>query len=289
MADDYIKAQDWLMRLAYLIEALHQPEFPKRMLESVRSVADFDSSVIMAYRIGARPKILYDEIAEEYRNVFYNRYVQQDAFLLSPIYQKFRAGETGFFHFKEIVSDDFFDSEYYHKYYGHSGLIDQIFYLKPLHNGVAIVESLARTKKFHAYTKPETHILKLFEPIFNSLIAKNWEYLENEKLSFSDYLHRGLKNFGSSVLTRQEKRVVNCILAGGSSKSIAREMNISPETERSYRKIIYQKLNVSSHSQLHHLFFLALDFAKRAEEQDPLELLKQSANQRPPAKEISTA
>ncbi len=288
MTGNHIKEQDWLMKLAYLIEALHQPEFPKLMLELVRSIADFDSSVIMAYGIGARPKILYDEIAEEYRNVFYNRYVQQDAFLLSPIYQKFQAGKQGFFHFKEIVPADFFDSEYYHKYYGHSGLIDQIFYLNPLRNGVAIVGSLARTKKFNAYTKPETHTLKFFEPTFISLIAKNWEYMENETFSFPDYLHRALKNFGSSVLTRQEKRVVNYILAGGSSKSIARAMNISPETERSYRKIIYRKLNVSSHSQLHHLFFLALDFAKRAEERDPLELLKQSANQRIPAKESPT-
>lgn len=269
------------MKLPCLIKALNQPQFSKLMLGLIKSVADFDSSVIMAYGIDSRPRILYESIAEKYRNAFYNKYLQEGAFSLSPLYQKFCDGEQGFFHFKEVVPDNFYNSEYYHKYYSHSGLVDQVFYLHRLSNGVAIVESLARTKKFNDYTELETNDLRLFEPILTSLIEKHWEYLENEKRTFSDYLHRAFKNFGSSVLTGQEKRTVDYILMGGNSKSIAKKMNLSPETERSYRKLIYQKLNIHSHSQLHRLFFLSLNFAKHAGEQDPLKLLKQSENMGP--------
>lgn len=278
MNSNHADTQNWLLKLPCLINALNQPQFPKLMLELVQSVADFDSSVMMVYNTNSRPKILYESIAEKYRNAFYDRYLHKGAFSLSPLYQKFRCGEQGFFHFKEIVSDNFYNSEYYHKYYSHSGIIDQVFYLQCLDNGVAIVESLARTEKFNGYTELETNDLQLFEPVFASLIKKNWGYLENENRIFSDHLHQAFKNFGTSILTRQEKRIVNCILMGDSSKSAARKMNISVETERSYRKIIYQKLNIHSHSQLHRLFFFSLDCAKRACDQDPLELLQQAEN-----------
>lgn len=277
-ANNHTNTQDWLFRLPYLIDMLNQPQFPKLMLEFVKSVADFDSSVIMVYDTNSRPRILYESIAEEYRHAFYDKYLQEDAFSLSPLYQKFRRKEQGFFHFKEVMPDNFYNSEYYRKYYRHSGLIDQVFYLQYLGDGVAIVESLARTEKFNGYTELETNDLQLFEPVIASLVKKNWGYQENEKRSFLDYIHRALENFGSSILTRQEKRVVNYILMGDSSKSIARKMNLSVETERSYRKIIYQKLNIHSHSQLHRLFFLSLDYASCIEDQDPLEALKKSEN-----------
>ena len=281
MNSNHANAQNWLSKLPCLINALNQPQFPELMLELVKSVADFDSSVIMVYSANSpRPQILYESIAEEYRSAFYNKYLQEGAFSLSPLYQKFCRGEQGFFHFKKVVPDNFCNSEYYHKYYSHSGLIDQVFYLQCLDDGVAIVESLARTEKFNDYTELETKDLQLFEPILAALIKKNWEYLENEKHTFSDYLHQAFKNFGNSILTKQEKRIVDFILMGDSSKSVARKINISVETERSYRKAIYQKLNVHSHSQLHHLFFSSLDRAEQAGGQDPLELLKQSGSGR---------
>ena len=40
---------DWQHKLAGLIEALNRQDFPALFLKAMRSVADFDSSVIMAY------------------------------------------------------------------------------------------------------------------------------------------------------------------------------------------------------------------------------------------------
>jgi len=275
MADRHMETRSWHAELAALIGALYQSEFPKLYLEAVRTVADFDSSIIMVYGAGPRPEILHDELAEEYRFAFYDRYMK-GAFLLSPLYQTFRSEKQGFFHVKNIIPDGFFESEYYRKYYGHSGLVDQSFYLKRFENGVAIVASLGRTKKMNVYSRSDIEALTLFEPVLLSLIAKNWESLGRKRLSFSDYLHRAFETFGVSVLTKREKQVVNFILKGSSSKSVAREMKISTETERSYRKNIYRKLDVNSHAELYYLFFLSLDFADRAEDQDPLELLRRS-------------
>lgn len=259
-----------------MIGALGQPEFPGLYLKAIRSIADLDSAVIMGYGMGSRPEILHDELADRYRGVFYDRYMK-GAFLLSPLYRVFRSGRQGFFHVAEVAPDGFFQSRYYYEYYGHSGLVDQVFYLKRFDNGIGIVASLGRTRKMSAYDQPSIEAFGWVEPVVISLMARNWAQLDAANPSFSDYLHQAFETFGTSILSKREKEVVNLILQGASSKSVAREMRISPETERSYRKSIYRKLDVNSHSELYYLFFRSLDFADRAQGRDPLEMLRQAA------------
>ena len=267
---------DWQHKLAGLIEGLNRPEFPALFLKSMRSVADFDSSVIMAYGVGPRPEILHDELSREFRDAFYERYLLQAAFLLSPLYQTFRAGKQGFFHVNTLAPDGFFESRYYKAYYRYSGLLDQVFYLSRLPNGLAIIVSMARTKKFNDFDPSVIGAFKSVEPTALALLTKNWEHLGCEEPSFTDYLYTAFQQFGNSELTKREKDVVDHILRGCSSKSAATIIGITPETERSYRKIVYRKLNVSSHAELYNLFFRALEFADSAGERDPLELLRES-------------
>ena len=236
-------------KLAGLIEALNRQEFPALFLKAMRSVADFDSSVIMAYGLGPRPEILHDELSREFRDAFYERYLLQAAFLLSPLYQTFRAGKQGFFHVNTLAPDGFFESRYYKAYYRYSGLLDQVFFLARLPNGLAIVVSMARTRKFNDFDPSVIGAFKSAEPIALALLSKNWEHLGSEEPSFIDYLYTAFQQFGTSELTRREKDVVDHILRGCSSKSAATIIGISPETERSYRKIVYRKLNVSSHAE----------------------------------------
>ncbi len=269
------EAEGWCATLADMIGALGKPEFPELYLKAIRSIADLDSAVIMGYGMGSRPEILREELADKYRGVFYDRYMK-GAFLLSPLYQVFRSGRQGFFHVGEVAPDGFFESRYYEEYYGHSGLVDQVFYLKRFDNGIAIVASLGRTRKMSAYDRPSIEALRWIEPVALSLMARNWEHLDAANPSFSDYLHRAFETFGTSALSKREKEVVNGILQGASSKAVAREMRISPQTERSYRKNIYRKLAVNSHSELYYLFFRCLDFADQAEGRDPLEMLRRT-------------
>ena len=266
----------WQHKLAGLIEALNRQEFPALFLKTMRSVADFDSSVIMAYGVGPRPEILHDELSREFRDAFYERYLSQAAFVLSPLYQTFRAGKQGFFHVNTLAPDGFFESRYYKAYYRYSGLLDQVFYLSRLRNDLAVVVSMARTRKFNDFDRSVIGDFKSIEPIALSLLSKHWEHLGSEEPSFTDYLYTAFQQFGNSELTRREKDVVDHILRGCSSKSAASIIGITPETERSYRKIVYRKLNVGSHAELYNLFFRALEFADSAGQRDPLELLRES-------------
>ncbi len=61
-------------------------------------------------------------------------------------------------------------------------------------------------------------------------------------------------SFGREVLTAREQEIVRLLLAGHSTKSAARELDISDGTVKVHRKHIYQRLDVSSQSQLFQLF-----------------------------------
>ena len=259
----------WQSKLPGLVEAIHREEFPQLCLEAIKTISDFDSAVIMAYGIGPRPKILFDYLSDHYRDAFYQRYLK-GAFLLSPLYQAYKDNAQGFYPIKDVAPEGFFESDYYKKYYCYSGLIDQVFYLKQFGDGVAIMVSIARTKKLTPYSDDEIYKLKEIEPILLSLLSKQWEMLATDTYSFSDYLNKAFENFACSVLSKREKDAVNCMLRGSSSKSAAKQMGISTETERSYRKSIYNKLNVSSHSEIYNLFFQALEFADNSVNTDPL-------------------
>ncbi len=60
------------------------------------------------------------------------------------------------------------------------------------------------------------------------------------------------------------------MLRGHSSKSAARRLDISPDTERVHRRNIYDKLGVSSQAELCSLFFEALSETPDAAQADPL-------------------
>jgi DNA-binding CsgD family transcriptional regulator len=72
------------------------------------------------------------------------------------------------------------------------------------------------------------------------------------------HLQQVLEKFGSSLLTPREREVVRLILKGYPSKSVARTLSISTQTEQVHRKNIYHKLGISSHSELFTLFFDAI-------------------------------
>nr|WP_233710338.1 helix-turn-helix transcriptional regulator [Aestuariicella albida] len=75
-------------------------------------------------------------------------------------------------------------------------------------------------------------------------------------------LQERLKAFGASLLTEREQEVVAQILKGKSSKLSARELKITPDTERSHRKRIYSKLGVTSQAELFSLVLNHLVYAE---------------------------
>ncbi len=257
------------------LAALGKEEFGARLLAFLRVAVDFDSAIIMAYPEDAKLVVLTNELSAGDRAVFDGAY-PNGLYLLSPLYAQARSGRRGCFHIDEIAPEGFTDSEFFELYYSSNGSIDQMAYFCETGQGTPLVISLERTEALPVFSKQEREALVDLAPLVGELVRQQrWpdgDVEPSPPLDMHAHMEQVLDLFGSSTLTPREREVVRLILKGYPSKSVARELDISTQTEQVHRKNIYQKLGISSHSELFTLFFEAI--AQPAGSTDPLLTLR---------------
>lgn len=264
--------RDQTSQLTETIAALGTATFGAQLLAFVRALVAFDSAVLMAYPGDSKLLVLEDQLAAGDRAPFDGPY-RNGLYLLSPLYLASRAGRRGCFHIDEIAPRGFTDSEFYQLYYSTNGSIDQVAYLCESTRGTPVAISIERTEQLPPFGRRERRILADAAELVAQLVRQQrWPagLVDNTAapLDMHAHLENVLSLFGSSTLTPREREVVRLILRGYPSKSVARELNISTQTEQVHRKNIYQKLGISSHSELFTLFFDAI--ASPAAGTDPL-------------------
>ncbi len=252
--------------LPELIDALGSKDFSPALLEFIRTAANFDSAVIMAYPKTSALKVVYNALHEGDQPGFGGSY-RDRLWLLSPLYLSARAGVRGFFHILDIAPDNFKKSEYYKLYYQSNGVKDHTGFLVESGDGSPVAISLERTPALRAFSQGDKRRLQEIADTVAALARKQWpsglSTQENATVEPVDsdlhrHVERLLQQFGSSVLTPRERDVVQLVLKGYPSKAAAQKLGISNQTEQVHRKNIYQKLGLSSHGELFSLFFDAL-------------------------------
>ena len=110
--------------------------------------------------------------------------------------------------------------------------------------GACIIISVLLANDLHNRSKRNYTPKK--QPFPSTLILKDYSSTLSPSSSIqnNDFL---------SVLTPQETVLVELILRGYTGVSIAKLMNISVETQKSYRKSAYNKLAIHSKEELFHL------------------------------------
>ncbi len=253
------------------LAALGSEAFGSCLLAFLRAAVEFDSALIMAYPDDAKLVLLTNELSAGDRAVFDGAY-PNGLYLLSPLYLQSRSGRRGCFHIDDIAPEGFTDSEFFELYYSSNGSIDQIAYFCDSGHNTPLVISLERTEALPVFSAAERETLIELAPLVSELMRQQrWPVDSLEPapaLDMHAHMEKVLALFGSSTLTPREREVVRLILKGYPSKSVARELNISTQTEQVHRKNIYQKLGISSHSELFTLFFQAI--AQPAGSTDPL-------------------
>ena len=258
--------------LTETIASLGTAAFGSRLLAFIRSIVTFDSAVLMAYPGDSKLLVLEDQLSAGDRGPFDGPY-RNGLYLLSPLYLASREGRRGCFHIDEIAPRGFTESEFYQLYYSTNGSIDQVAYLCESAQGTPIAISIERTNQLPPFRRRERNALaEALELVAELVRQQRWPAglvdTNAPPLDMHAHLENVLSLFGSSTLTPREREVVRLILRGYPSKSVARELNISTQTEQVHRKNIYQKLGISSHSELFTLFFDAI--ASPAAGTDPL-------------------
>ena len=252
--------------LPELIDALGSKDFSPALLEYIRTAANFDSAVIMAYPKTSALQVIYNALHEGDQFGFDGNY-RDGLWLLSPLYLSARAGVRGFFHILDIAPDNFKNSEYYKLYYQSNGVKDHTGFLVESGDGSPIAISLERTPTLRAFSQRDKRKLQEIADTVAALVRKQWPSglssknnasLELAESNLHGHVEKLLQQFGSSFLTPREREVVQLVLKGYPSKIAAQKLGISSQTEQVHRKNIYQKLGLSSHGELFSLFFDAL-------------------------------
>ena len=151
--------------------------------------------------------------------------------------------------------DRFNLTEYHHLYYRNIELLDEMAIFIDLEDGRFLFFSLSRRALEQRFRRRELETILCNQPLLASLCRQHFgsssysqenlsERVEEQRLEYA------LERFGEPSLTPREHEVAVRILKGHSSKSLAREIDISPETVKIHRRNIYRKLVISSQSEL---------------------------------------
>lgn len=249
--------------LAALLRRVGSDAFAAELVGLLRTLLPIEDASIILYPAGGLPLVEYCEVPEETGASTLDRFVQ-GMFLLDPYYVAGRGGQQGFFRLVELAPAGFRDSEYYRNWYRNCGYHDECGYIIALADAGFVNIALGRIQPRQRFSRSQVATLQAVTPVVAQLCQQHWAGNANRVIGedLREQLHLALSDFGSSLLTERESQVINLVLHGHSTKTIADRLGISVETVKLHRKHAYAKLEVSSQAELFYLFLDSLMSAR---------------------------
>ncbi|MFK7830122.1 MAG: response regulator transcription factor [Congregibacter sp.] len=242
---------------ARCLPALRSPSFGAELIAGLRKLVPVDDATVLFYARGDLPTLFYQDSSEARRADTMERFLA-GAFILDPYYTAAQDQQRfGLFRLKELAPEDFRDSEYYKTWYANCGFSDECGYLIEVGRDAFVNVALGRTER-RAFSATQVKILRSLRPAIDALCQQHWSADSGSGEGLRRQLHLALDDFGSSLLTERETQVINLVLHGHSTKTVAIKLGISVETVKLHRKHAYAKLEVSSQAELFYLFLDSL-------------------------------
>ncbi len=253
---------DYSDKLATILNAGKQGRFCEDLVALIHALAPLSDATVVYYARGEMPEIEYFRPrADGGSNLDLYR---RGAFLLDPFYQ---AGANqqrfGCFRMRHLAPAGFRDSEYFRTFYRLTEYRDECGYVIDLGEDAFAHVSLGRAGDAPQFTRSEFDRLQAITPVVSALCRQHWPGSDRDRKSSESPdlrapLQAALDSFGHSLLTAREAQVVNLILRGHSTRTVAELLSISAETVKLHRKHAYSKLDISSQAELFHLFLDSL-------------------------------
>ncbi|ESY17120.1 MULTISPECIES: LuxR C-terminal-related transcriptional regulator [unclassified Mesorhizobium] len=251
---------DEYSRLAALVAATRETSgdlFGKAMVGWLSQHVGFDHCVIFGYRGASRPPLLFETFSPAESHVFVTLY-QEGPYLLDPFHHAAVERKEGFWRMRELAPDRFYASEYFRTYYSQTRLAEEVGFFVPLPGKDALVLSLMRLHASGPFGTADARLLRDMAPAVINFARLRWPALSAEE---QDEAEQGetiaaVNEFDrahiweSLSLTPREKHVVDLVLQGHSTESIARAMRIVPGTVKVHRRNIHRKLGIKSQAGL---------------------------------------
>jgi DNA-binding CsgD family transcriptional regulator len=268
--------------LADLVPAVSSEAFAPRLVNLLRSVMAIDDATILLYPGTDLPQIVHSEVPEDTGASTLHVFLR-GAFLLDPYSLAAGEGRFGVFRLKELAPSGFRDGEYYKTWYRNCGYQDEAGYLLPLPAGGFVNIALGKTGARTRFTRRDMDTLEAIRPAVEALCQQHWggSHAAAADSGLREQLNSALAAFGSSLLTEREAQVINLVLHGHSTKTLADKLSISVETVKLHRKHAYAKLEVRSQAELFYLFLDSLMSARDYAGGDTLEPYMRRPDSRP--------
>ena len=258
--------------LARLIPSVGATSFPELLVDMLQHLVAFDDATIVVYPGTDLPVIDYYREPEDGSRSALDGFVK-GAFLLDPFYLAAADDRLfGVFCQRDLTPGNFCDGEYYKSWYRNTGYQDECGFLIPLEGQGFLNIALGKTAENTVFESQEVDVFREIFPTVEVLCQQHWERSHHNPApgNLRAKLHSALDNFGSSLLTEREAQVINLVLHGHSTKSLAEKLSISVETIKLHRKHTYAKLEITSQAELFYLFLDSLMSAANYEGGDTL-------------------
>jgi DNA-binding CsgD family transcriptional regulator len=234
--------------LARVFSTVGQDGFWRALVDTLRLLVPLDNALVAVIRPGRVPRLLVDFDArgggdehEELADYCAGMY------LLDPFYLAVCAGITDGLHSLDSVApDQFQQSEYYLSYFRSVVGGDELQFMINV-DGAVLGLSLGRSTRFSL--EEQGRLLCVRDWVLAAM-RRHLQLLPPEgPVADAGDLATLLDRFDARLSVR-EIETARLILQGFSSKAIAQQMGISPETVKVHRRNLYHKLNVNGHGEL---------------------------------------
>jgi DNA-binding CsgD family transcriptional regulator len=264
-----LSRSDEYSQLATLVAATRETSgdlFGKALVDWLRLHVGFDHCVVFGYRGASRPPLLFETFSPAESHVFVALY-QEGPYLLDPFHHAAVERKEGFWRMRELAPDRFYASEYFRSYYSQTRLAEEVGFFVPLPGKDALVLSLMRLRASGPFGTADARLLRDMAPAVVNLARLRWPALPADEPTETkqDETIVAVNEFDrahiwkSLSLTPREKHVVDLVLQGHSTESIARAMRIVPGTVKVHRRNIYRKLKIKSQAGLFARFVEIID------------------------------
>lgn len=251
---------DDFRHLALVINAAHQSEgsrFGEAVVDWLQCHVRFDHCVAFGYRGSSRPPLLFETFSPAESHIFVTLY-QAGPYLLDPFHHAAVKRKEGFWRMRELAPDRFYTSEYFRSYYSQTKLAEEVGFFVPLGDKDALVLSLMRLRASGPFGTADARLLRDMAPAVISLCRLRWPSLPAVRFTHGKAKAAGQHGddferadiWKSLSLTQREKQVVDLVLQGHSTESVARAMRVAPGTVKVHRRNIYRKLSIKSQAGL---------------------------------------
>lgn len=242
-------------QLAGLIATIGTAQFDAALTEATGGLIDHDAAAMMIYFRAGPPRVVIDRLVPGERSYLYGDYLA-GVYRLSPFYRLALAGRVPCVaRIRNIAPDNFRTSEYYRRYFGNIGVSDMLGVLLPRTGTETVFLSFSRRTGMKPFGRADQQRVESCLPILAAAAIRDAQIAGPARRTPAALPPQAATG---TRLTARETEVVDLILGGHSTRSIADSLKIAVETVRVHRRHIYEKLDVGSQAELFSWFLRSI-------------------------------